>query len=113
MADAIFKGDNTAAFGGNFLTIKVLNPDLYKISKLVFVVNGGIIIKGFTDESMFQREETYLTVNFNSSETSKLSATNVGNLVAYDENGLPQTCIQTVQFTAQNGVIKNVRQCCC
>jgi hypothetical protein len=31
---AIFKGDNTAAFGANFLTISVMNPDLVKISKI-------------------------------------------------------------------------------
>lgn len=113
-SNSIFKGDNTAAFGGNFLTIKVLNPQLYKISKLLFSVNGGIIQKSFNGEdyNYFQIEETILTVNFSSQETQKLSATNVGNLIAYDENGLQETCVQSVKFYAQNGVICNAKCCC-
>lgn len=110
--NAIYKGDNTAAFGGNFLTIKVLNPDLFKISKLLFVVNGGQIKKPFTDENYFQTEETILTVNFDSEETTKLGATNIGNLLAYDENGLQETCVQSVKFYAQNGVISDAKCCC-
>ena len=112
MANAIFKGDNTAAFGGNFLTILVKNPDLYPISKLIFSVNGGIIQKQFTDPDNFQREETALTVNFNSQETVKLNSSNVGNLIAYDAEGLQETCIQSVKFYAQNGVINNAKCCC-
>ena len=111
-SNAIFKGDSTAAFGGNFLTILVKNPDLYKISKLIFSVNGGCIQKPFTDPEYFQRAETLLTVNFDSTETVKLSATNVGNLIAYDEFGLQETCIQSVKFYAQNGVISNAKCSC-
>lgn len=112
MNNPIFKGDNTAAFGGNFLTILVKNPDLYKISKLVFSVNGGIIQKTFTDEDYFRRAETLLSVNFDSNETKRLSVTNVGNLVAYDEYGLQETCVQSVKFYAQNGVICNAKCGC-
>lgn len=114
MSNTIFKGDNTAAFGGNFLTIKVLNPDLFKISKLLFVVNGGLIQKPFNGEDYdyFQTEETILTVNFTSQESSKLSTNNVGNLIAYDENGLQETCVQSVRFNAQNGVISDAKCCC-
>ena len=107
MSSAIFKGDDTRAFGGNFINITVNNPDLYKISKLVFAVNGGTITKTFTDEEFFQRAETNLTVNFTSEETLKLTNVNVGNLLAYDEHGYQATCIQSVQFNAQNGVINN------
>lgn len=111
-SNAIFKGDSTAAFGGNFLTILVKNPDLYKISKLIFSVNGGCIQKIFTDSEYFQRAETLLSVNFDSNETIKLSASNVGNLIAYDEFGLQETCVQTVKFYAQNGVISNAKCNC-
>lgn len=112
-SNAIFKGDSTAAFGGNFLTIKVLNPKLYKISKLLFCVNGGTIQKPFkgADYNYFQSEEIILTVNFTSQETQRLSASNVGNLIAYDENGLQETCVQSVRFNAQNGVICNAKCC--
>ena len=110
-SNAVFKGDNTAAFGGNFITIKVKNPQLYKISKLLFSANSGIIQKPFKGEdyNYFQLEEIILVVNFDSNETKKLSATNVGNLIAYDENGLQETCVQSVKFYAQNGVISNAK----
>ena len=108
----IYKGDDTAAFGSNFLTILVKNPDLYKISKLIFVVNDGIIKKTFTDPNFFQVAETTLSVNFDSSETVLLSPTNTGKLIAYDGEGLQETCVQSVTFYAQKGVICNA-QCCC
>lgn len=114
MTNPIFKGDDTRAFGGNFLTIKILNPDLYKISKLLFSVNGGIIQKTFNgvDFGYFQQAESFVTVNFTSEETKKLSANNIGNLLAYDEYNLQETCIQSVKFSAQNGVINNAKCCC-
>ena len=111
-SNAIFKGDNTAAFGGNFLTILVKNPDNFKISKLIFSVNGGVIQKIFTDSDYFQRAETLLSVNFDSVETQKLSPSNIGNLIAYDELGYQETCVQSVKFYAQNGVICNAKCSC-
>lgn len=109
---SIYKGDNTAAYGGAFITIAVMNPDLVKISKIVFVVNGGVIKREWTDENYFQVEETELIVNFDSDETKKLSATNVGNLVTYDEFGRQSTCSQYVTFNTKEGVIGNVRCRC-
>ena len=109
---SIYKGDNTAAYGGSFITIAVMNPDLVKISKIVFVVNGGIIKREWTDENYFQTEETELIVNFDSAETSKLASSNIGNLVTYDEFGRQATCDQYVTFTAKQGVIGDVRCHC-
>jgi hypothetical protein len=103
----IFKGDDTGAFGNKFITITVKNPFLYPISKLEFVVNGGCCIapKVFTDENNFQTTEIELVVNFSGEETSKLNATNTGNLVAYDMQNQQSTCVQTLTFTAKNGVL--------
>lgn len=109
---SIFKGDDTSAFGGTFINIKVRNPDLYPISKILFVVNSGVIVKKFTDDENFQRAETDLTVNFDSKETQMLYLINVGNLVVYDKDGKQETCQEYVQFNAQTGVITNVKQCC-
>lgn len=105
--NAIFKGDDTGALGNKFITIKLKNPELYPISKLKFVVNGGcgIAPKEFTDENNFQQEEIELVVNFSSEETSKLNATNTGNLVGYDMENKQFTCPQTLTFTAKNGVL--------
>lgn len=109
---SIYKGDNTAAYGGAFITIEVSNPELVKISKIVFVVNGGIIKREWTDENYFQVAETVLTVNFDSTETKKLSSTNVGNLITYDEFGRQATCDQYVTFSAKQGVIGDVKCHC-
>ena len=108
----LFRGDNTSAFGNNFITIKVKNPDLMPISKIIFVVNGGQIKKTFTDAENFAREETLLTVNFDSNETAKLSAVNVGNLVTYDIMNRQSTCPQSLTFYTQGGVINNVKCNC-
>ena len=83
----IFKGDNTGAFGNTYITIT----------------------KTFTDENNFTSEEIELTVNFDSCETSKLVARNVGNLIVYDMQHRQCTCSQSMTFTAQNGVI--CKQC--
>lgn len=105
--NSIFKGDDTGALGNNFITIKLKNPELYLISKLKFVVNGGCEIppKEFTDENNFQQTEIELVVNLSSEETSKLNATNTGKLVGYDMVNRQFTCPQTLVFTAKNGVL--------
>ena len=105
--NAIFKGDDTGAFGNKFITIKTKNPELYPISKLIFVTNGGCDIapKVFIDENNFQQAEIELVVNYTSEETQKLNAVNTGNLVAYDMDGRQSTCPQTLTFTAKNGVL--------
>ena len=109
---SIYKGDDTAAYGGAFITIAVMNPGLVKISKIVFVVNGGVIKREWADENNFQTEETELIVNFDSQETQKLTSTNIGNLVTYDELGRQATCDQYVTFSAKQGVIGDVRCHC-
>ena len=113
MTEPIYKTDDTAAFGGKYITINVKNPQLVEISKIIFSVNGGMITKEFTDESHFTTEDIELIVNFDSSETAKLNATNVGNLLAYDMENRQCTCPQSITFTAKNGVLcKNARPCC-
>lgn len=97
MADAIFKGDNTAAFGGSFITINLTNPLNYTVSKAIFVC--GCIKKAFVDP-VFP-----LVINFDSAETKKLLSTNVCYLVAYDDQGRQKTCKGTLTFPAKNGVI--------
>lgn len=112
-SNAVFKGDDTGAFGNQFITIKFKNPRLYPVSKILVVVNDGVCIspKEFTDENNFQIAETTLNVNFVSNETAKFNAANVVNLVAYDMQGLQYTCSQSFTFYAQNGVI--LRNGCC
>ena len=111
----VYKGDDTGAFGNQFITITVKNSNLYPILKLVAVTNSGCCIpdKVFTNENHFQTETIELTVNYTSNETEKLNSTNTLKLVAYDINGLQYTCSQTLTFYAQNGVIRKNGQSCC
>lgn len=113
--NTITMGDDTGAFGNNFLTIKVQNPLLYPISKIEFVTNSGMCIpnKIFTNENNFQIETITLTVNYTSEETSKLNITNTGNLIAYDMQNQQYTCKQSITFYAENGVISKNGQPCC
>lgn len=115
-SNAIFKGDDTGAFGNQFITIKVKNPLLYPILKLEAVTNSGSCIsnKKFTDENNFQQELIELTINYTADETVKLNqGSNVLNLVAYDMQNKQYTCKQSLTFYAKNGVIsKNGRVCC-
>ena len=99
MSDAVFKGDNTGAFGNNFITIYLDNPDGYEISKVIFVC--GTIQKAFNNP-IFP-----LTINLSEAETAKLRVSNVCYLVAYDAYNRQRTCQGTLTFNAQNGVINN------
>lgn len=104
---AIYKGDDTGAFGNNFVKITVKNPLLKPISKIVFTINAGVIVKEYTDETNFVAEDIIIVVNLSSDETSRLGARNVGNVLCYDMLGKRYTCRQTLTFSAVNGVICN------
>ena len=114
-SNTIFKGDNTGAFGNNFITIRIFNELSKPISKIEVVTNSGLCIpnKVFTDENNFQTENISLDVNYTSEETDKLNATNVCNVVAYDMQGRRSTCNQSLTFYAKNGVISRNGQSCC
>lgn len=116
MADAVYKTDDTSAFGNNFITITVHNPDLYPISKILAVTNSGVCIenKVFIDPDMFQTETITLYINYSSDETTKLNqGANILNLVAYDDQNRQKTCPQTLTFYAQNGVLSKDGKPCC
>lgn len=108
MTEAIYKGDDTGAFGNKFITVTVKNPEQYPISKIVAVTNSGCQIpnKTFTDdENHFQTETIELIINYSSTESINLGATNTLNLVVFDMDNKQSTCPQTLTFTAKNGVL--------
>ena len=103
MTDPIFKGDNTGAFGNNFITINLVNPDGHEISKVIFVC--GCIKKEFKNP-VFP-----LVVNLTSQETDTLKTVNTCYLVAYDTMGRQKTCQGTLTFKAIPGVIQHGTRC--
>lgn len=102
----IYKNDDTGAFGNNFITVNLDNPNDYEISRVVFVC--GCITKNF-DNPTFP-----IVINLSSKETATLKSSNVCYLVAYDSEGRQKTCKGTLTFGAQNGVLgeNNGRTCC-
>ena len=104
MSNAIFKGDDTSAFGTSFITIYLDNPAGFEISKAIFVC--GCLKKTYENPSF------PLVINFTSEETSKMRGSNVCYLVVYDSEGRQKTCQGTLTFDAQNGVITNDGTCC-
>lgn len=104
-SNTIFKGDNTGAFGNNFITINLENPLGYTISKAIFVC--GCIQKPFKNP-VFP-----LRINLSSAETEGLRSVNVCYLVVYDSEGRQKTCKGSLAFNAKNGVLSNVRRTCC
>ena len=103
----IYKGDDTGAFGNNFITVNLDNPLGYEVTKVIFVCNC------FT--KTFENPVFPLVINFSGKETEKLRSSNVCYLVAYDSEGRQKTCKGTLTFAAQNGVlpgVNNGRTCC-
>lgn len=102
---AIYKNDDTAAFGNSFITINLENPLGYTISKAIFVC--GCVQKAF-DNPVFP-----IVINFSSQETASFSSANTCYLVVFDELGRQRTCKGTLTFKAQNGVLINGGRTCC
>ena len=59
-------GDNTRAFGGNFITMFIDNPAQIPVSKVIFSV--GCIVK------TYENPQFPLYINFNSKETEAFRA---------------------------------------
>ena len=91
------QGDNTKAFGGNFITIEIDNPLEVPISKVIFSV--AFIVKPY------ENPQFPLRVNFNSKETCSLNYINTGYLTAFDQLGQPMACEGSITFYCINGVI--------
>lgn len=91
------QGDNTRAFGKNFITIFSDNPAQIPVSKVIFSV--GCI------EKTFENPVFPLRINFNSKETAKLNYINTGYLTAFDQYGRRMTCEGSITFYVINGVL--------
>lgn len=86
----IFQGDNTAAFGGNLLTINITSESgvVPTIKKAELKI--GCIFKSFVNP-VFP-----ITVNLTEEETAKLQAINNAYLAVWDVQGRKKTCQGTI-----------------
>ncbi|MCM1497227.1 MAG: hypothetical protein NC124_02055 [Clostridium sp.] len=88
----LYRGDDTAAFGGNFLKVNLIGSVDSIITKAEW--GCGSVVKVFEDP------EFPLTINLTSEETAQLKSQNTCYLVLYDENGLRKTCEGSLTFSA-------------
>lgn len=91
----IYQGDNTAAFNGNFLTIRLVLPEgqeMPPISKAELKI--GCVFRTF-ENPVFP-----MTVNLSEEETAKLQTENTGYLALWDAEGRKKTCNGKIVFNA-------------
>lgn len=91
----IFQGDNTAAFGANFLTINIAveEGEIPTITRAELKI--GCILKSFSNPTF------PLTINLSEAETSKLQSQNTAYLAVWDSEGRKKTCTGKITFSTQ------------
>ena len=77
---SINRGDNTGAFGCEFLRIYLNNPNNLAIQKAIFQINGDL-------EKEYYNPKFPLKVNFTGAETELLQQVNFCRLALWDKNG--------------------------
>lgn len=92
----IFQGDNTAAFGGNFLTINVSSESGIVPAFSRAEIKIGCICKSF------QNPTFPMTINLNEEETAKLQTQNTAYLAVWDAEGRKKTCVGSITFNTQS-----------
>lgn len=90
----LYRGDDTDAFGGNFIRVNIKNNTTYKITKCVW--SCGTVKKTY-DNPIFP-----LIINLTSDETSKLLSQNTCYLAVYDEYGRKKTCKGKLTFDSNS-----------
>ena len=96
----IYKGDDSASFGGTFITINLGTvPDGFTISKAKFKV-GDLPV--FT----FDNPDFPLKVNLTPVQTRQLKQQNVCYLAVYDNEGRKLTCRGKAEFVALDEVVR-------
>ena len=93
----IRRGDDTDAFGFDFLTINLDNPQGYVITKAE--VRISTIRKIFTNPTF------PIKISLSRAETEKLEEQNKCYMAIYDSNGKKYTCEGTLTFKADPKVV--------
>ena len=88
----IYQGDNTAAFGGNFLTISISSESGSVPTIKRAEIKIGCVCKTFENPSF------PMTINLTEEETAKLSSVNTAYMAVWDVNGRKKTCQGSITF---------------
>ena len=95
----MYKYDNLQAFDGEPIEVE-FDTDGQEVSKAIFVINHGAIVKEFTSPT------SPIFVELDETDTGKLMNYNVANLILYDNRNRKLTCDGELQFTAKNEVYR-------
>ena len=88
----IYQGDNTAAFGGSFLTISIsTESEIVPVIKKAELKIGSIC-------KIFENPIFPLKVNLTEEETLKLQAVNTAYLAVWDNEDRKKTCQGKITF---------------
>ena len=90
----IYQGDNTAAFGGNFLTISISSETGIVPTITRAELKIGCITKTF-ENPVFP-----MTINLTEEETQRLQSQNTAYLAVWDASGRKKTCQGQITFPA-------------
>lgn len=88
----IYQGDNTAAFGGNFLTISISSE-----SGIVPVITRAELKIGCLCKT-FSNPVFPMTINLTEEETAKLQSQNTAYMAVWDNMGRKKTCKGSITF---------------
>lgn len=91
MIEKIYRGDDTNAFGQNFMKINPPNLPAGAIVTKAILQCGPI-------QKIYLNPQFPIYVNFSHEETKKFTNTNECFLQLFDENGLRQTCKGSITF---------------
>lgn len=87
MSQNIYQGDNTAAFGGNFLTIDVSAGEGMPVP---LITKAELKIGCFT--KVIENPTFPLKINLTEEETTHLKTENTAYLAVWDNQGRKKTC---------------------
>lgn len=90
---AHYIGDDWQAFDGSPIEVE-FDTDGKTVSKALFVINYGTIVKEFLNPV------SPLIVQLNETDTKKLKHQNIAHLILFDEQGRKQTCDGQLDFIA-------------
>lgn len=91
----IYQGDNTAAFGGSFLTINVSTE-----SEVMPTITKAELKIGYISKT-FENPAFPLTVDLTEEETIKLQAVNTAYLAVWDNEDRKKTCQGKITFKTE------------
>lgn len=93
----LYRGDDTDAFGQEYMTINVNIPEGWVVKKAEW--RAGSVLKEFKNP-VFP-----ISIVLDSSESAKLQNINVCYLALYDEQDRKQTCQGSLKFATREEVV--------